>query len=88
MSEMWNFRHRHLQIGRMLDSDLIPDLRSKGVKCRTFLKNRNQRSSIFAQVVDPAVLPSTIDRWEGGHIKPHLEVIICIFDPWIETLRR
>ncbi len=30
--------HRHLQIGRMLDSDPIPDLRSEGVKDRTFLK--------------------------------------------------
>jgi hypothetical protein len=31
MSEMSNFRHRHLQIGRMLDHDLIQDLRLKAV---------------------------------------------------------
>jgi hypothetical protein len=27
--------HRHLQIGQMLDIDIIPDLRLKGVKCQT-----------------------------------------------------
>jgi hypothetical protein len=46
MSEMLNLGHRHLQIGRMLDSDLISDLRLKGVdslECRTFSKNQNQR---------------------------------------------
>jgi hypothetical protein len=37
--------HRHLQIGRMLDSDRIPDLRSEGVKDRTFLKKAKIVSS-------------------------------------------
>ncbi len=46
-SEMSNFGHRLLQIGRMLDSNLIPDHRSIGVKCRTFLKNQNQRSCLL-----------------------------------------
>ncbi len=36
--------HWHWQIGRMHDTDLIPDIRSKGVKDRTFSKNRRQRS--------------------------------------------
>jgi hypothetical protein len=46
-------------------------------------------TSIFAQVEDRSVLPSTIDLWGGGRerIKPHLEVIICIFEPWTKTLR-
>ncbi len=52
-------------------------------------------TSIFAQVIDKTVLPSTIDPWVGGtegggrikQLKPHLEVIICIFEPWTETLR-
>jgi hypothetical protein len=36
--------HRHRQVGRMPDTDLKPDLRSKGVKDHTFLKNRRQIS--------------------------------------------
>jgi hypothetical protein len=35
--------HRHWQVGRMPDTDLKPDLRSKGVKDRTFLTNRRQK---------------------------------------------
>jgi hypothetical protein len=36
--------HRHRQVGRMPDTDLIPDIRSKGVKYHIFSKNRRQRS--------------------------------------------
>jgi hypothetical protein len=36
--------HRHWQVGRMTNTDLKPDLRWKGVKDRTFLKSRRQRS--------------------------------------------
>jgi hypothetical protein len=39
MSAMLNFGHQHLQRGPMLDSYLIPNLRSKVVKCQTFLKS-------------------------------------------------
>ncbi len=59
--------HRHLQIGRMLDIDLIPDLRSKGVKGLTFWKTEIKEikivpsTSIFAQVEDRTVIPSTIN---------------------------
>ena len=63
---MLNFGHRHLQIGQMLDIDLITDLRSKGVKGWTFSKTKITDRAlystlIFAQVEDPTVLPSTID---------------------------
>jgi hypothetical protein len=48
-------------------------------------------TSIFAQVVDWTVLPSTINRWWGGRggerKKPHLEVIIYVFEPWTKTMR-
>jgi hypothetical protein len=90
--------HRHLQIGWMLDIDLIPNLRSKGVKGRTFLKNRNQRSfllprSLHRSKIELVYLRPSIFFFLGGgeggeRIKPHLEVIICIFEPWTETLRR
>jgi hypothetical protein len=44
------------------------------------LSSPNQRSCI---------LPSIFGGRKGGgeHIKPHLEVIICIFKPWTKTLR-
>jgi hypothetical protein len=35
---------RHRQVGRMPNTELIPDIRSKGVKYRIFLRNRRQRS--------------------------------------------
>jgi hypothetical protein len=38
---------RHLQIGRMLNINLIPDLRSKGVKGQTFSKNQKERSCLL-----------------------------------------
>jgi hypothetical protein len=47
-------------------------------------------TSIFAQVGHRTVLPSTFDLWVrggGGCIKPHLEVIFCIFELWTEMLR-
>ncbi len=53
--------HRHLQIGRMLDSDRIPDLRSEGVKDPTFLKNRRQRSCPFTATV--------VDRCQSSIVK-------------------
>ncbi len=49
--------HRHWQVGRMPVSDLIPDLRSKGVKDHTFLKIRKAKivpsTSIMSIIVDP-----------------------------------
>jgi hypothetical protein len=42
--------HRHLHIGRMLDIDLIPDPRSKGVKVKLFEKPKSKivpSTSIF-----------------------------------------
>jgi hypothetical protein len=46
-----------LHIDRMLDIDLIFDLRSERVKCRTFLKNEIKKpsTSIFAQAEDGTV---------------------------------
>jgi hypothetical protein len=41
--------HRHRQVGRMPDTDLIPDIRSKGVKDHTSLKNGRQRSCPLPQ---------------------------------------
>ncbi len=35
---MSNFGHQHLQIGRMLNSDLVPDLRSKEINVELFRK--------------------------------------------------
>ncbi len=88
--------HRHLQMRRMLDIDLIPDLRSKGVKGRTFSKNRNQRScllpwSLHMSKIELFYLRISIFGRGGGveRIKPHLEVIICILnqDRHTETLK-
>ncbi len=36
--------HRHRQVVRMHDTDLIPDIRLKGVKYHIFSKNRRRRS--------------------------------------------
>ncbi len=85
--------HQHLQRGWMLDINLIPELRSKGVKVRTFSKNRNQRlcllpRSLHRSKIELFYLQPSIFGGGGGHIKPHLEVIICIFEPWTQTLRR
>ncbi len=49
--------HRHWQVGGMHNTDLIPDIWSKGVKDWTFSKNRRQRSCLLpwslSIVVDP-----------------------------------
>ncbi len=49
--------------------------------------------SNFFETQKSKTVPSTIDLGGGGkgggeRIKPQLEVIICIFEPWAETLRR
>ncbi len=51
--------HWHLQIGRMLDSDWIRDLRLEGVKDRTFLKNQRQRSCLLPRSLS---IPMSRDR--------------------------
>ncbi len=89
-------RHRHLQIGRMLDIDLIPDLtqkvdnfqRSSLRKVRAFYLylSSNSRSYLWnCSTFDHR----SLGEWEGGEecIKPHMEVIIFIFESWTQTLR-
>jgi hypothetical protein len=43
--------HRHRQVGRMPDTDLIPDLRSKGVKYRFFCEKPKAKIMPFTAIV-------------------------------------
>ncbi len=77
---------------RMLDVDLLPKLRSNGVKGRTFSKNRNQRSCLLPWSFHRSKIelfnlrPSILGG--GGTHKTTSGSHYLVFEPWTEMLRR
>ncbi len=59
--------HRHWQVGRKQDNDLIPHIRSKGVKDHTFSKNRRKRSCPLLQSV--SIVDDTDSRDQIFHFQ-------------------